>query len=64
MVAGVPDQPKPQMGRLISVAARLGGMRLMITDQGAARWKMRLAINVPADDVIYVIKADRCEPAI
>jgi hypothetical protein len=58
MIAAAPSEPTPQLGRLIGMAAHLGALRICLCDGGAARWRMRLALNVPAEDAIYVLKCD------
>ena len=58
MTSTAPGEKVPDQSRLVTVAARLGANRLLITEPASKRWRMRMALNIPAEDVVYVLKED------
>ena len=58
MTGTAPGEKLPELPRLLAVAARLGANRLLITEPASGRWRMRMALNVPAEDAVYVLKED------
>jgi hypothetical protein len=50
--------PDVAFGDCLSSARRLGASRLLLTELGGKRLGMRLALNVPHDDVVDVLQSD------
>jgi len=50
--------PDVAFGDCLSSARRLGASRLLLTELGGKRLCMRLALNVPHDDVVDVLQSD------
>jgi len=50
--------PGVAFGDCLSSARRLGATRLLLTELGGKRLCMRLALNVPHDDVVDVLQRD------
>lgn len=58
-VAAAPGETAAPPRRLLGMAMHLGALRVTLCDSGAARWCMRIAMNVPGEDAIYVVKCDQ-----
>lgn len=57
-------EPPAAAGDVITAAVRLGAQRLLLTDAGARRMRMRVALNVAPADAAHAMKGEAAIAAI
>ena len=62
MLCEVHAKPRVSIGDCAAAALRLGAKRLLLTDPGARRLHMRIALNMPLDDAVYILHNDETFP--
>ena len=57
------EQPYP-FGAVLECAVALGAKRLLICDPGRKRLQAKVALNVPINDLVYVLSSDADLPGL
>jgi hypothetical protein len=58
----VRSEPRFAFGEIMAAATRLGSKRVILTDSGARRLRMRLSLNMPVDDLAHVLQTETAVP--